>query len=133
MRPALRSCGIDELLSMEGSCEHPGCKQSTSSGSKSAIFIARPDIIRIFAGAATRLGGFLNATLTGAMLFVTCAVSSAQTSTSPARMRPPPRSDPPAVAAPRTDPNPVIAHQQLVAKAKAGGIDLYFLGDSITR
>jgi lysophospholipase L1-like esterase len=34
---------------------------------------------------------------------------------------------------PRTDPNSKIAHQQLVAKAKAGGIDLYFLGDSITR
>ena len=34
---------------------------------------------------------------------------------------------------PRTDANSVLAHQQLVAKAKAGGIDLYFLGDSITR
>jgi lysophospholipase L1-like esterase len=27
----------------------------------------------------------------------------------------------------------MAAHRQLVAKAKAGGIDLYFLGDSITR
>lgn len=34
---------------------------------------------------------------------------------------------------PRTDPNSKTAHEQLVAKAKAGGIDLYFLGDSITR
>jgi lysophospholipase L1-like esterase len=34
---------------------------------------------------------------------------------------------------PRTDPNSITAHEQLVAKAKAGGIDLYFLGDSITR
>lgn len=33
----------------------------------------------------------------------------------------------------RTDENSRIAHEQLVAKAKAGGIDLYFLGDSITR
>jgi lysophospholipase L1-like esterase len=33
----------------------------------------------------------------------------------------------------RTDANSILAHQQLVAKAKAGGIDLYFLGDSITR
>jgi lysophospholipase L1-like esterase len=33
----------------------------------------------------------------------------------------------------RTDENSLIAHEQLVAKAKAGGIDLYFLGDSITR
>jgi lysophospholipase L1-like esterase len=33
----------------------------------------------------------------------------------------------------RADRNSHLAHQQLVAKAKAGGIDLYFLGDSITR
>ena len=38
-----------------------------------------------------------------------------------------------AVSSPRTDANSMLAHQQLVAKAKAGGIDLYFLGDSITR
>lgn len=38
-----------------------------------------------------------------------------------------------AVPAPRGDANSMLAHQQLVAKAKAGGIDLYFLGDSITR
>jgi hypothetical protein len=34
---------------------------------------------------------------------------------------------------PRTDRNSQIAHEQLVAKAKQGGIDVYFLGDSITR
>lgn len=33
----------------------------------------------------------------------------------------------------RTDENSRIAHQQLVVKAKSGGINLYFLGDSITR
>jgi len=33
----------------------------------------------------------------------------------------------------RGDRNSHLAHQQLLAKAKAGGIDLYFLGDSITR
>jgi lysophospholipase L1-like esterase len=38
-----------------------------------------------------------------------------------------------AVPAPRTDKNSMLAHEQLVAKAKQGGIDLYFLGDSITR
>ncbi|MBC8108675.1 MAG: hypothetical protein H7Z14_18980 [Anaerolineae bacterium] len=38
-----------------------------------------------------------------------------------------------AVPSPRTDANSMFAHEQLVAKAKAGGIDLYFLGDSITR
>lgn len=34
---------------------------------------------------------------------------------------------------PRKDPNSLLAHQQLVRKAKQGGIDLYFVGDSITR
>jgi lysophospholipase L1-like esterase len=33
----------------------------------------------------------------------------------------------------RTDRNSRIAHERLVAKAKQGGIDIYFLGDSITR
>jgi lysophospholipase L1-like esterase len=33
----------------------------------------------------------------------------------------------------RTDPNSALAHEQLLAKAKAGGIDIYFEGDSITR
>jgi lysophospholipase L1-like esterase len=35
--------------------------------------------------------------------------------------------------APRTDRNSQIAHEQLLAKAKQGGIDVYFEGDSITR
>lgn len=34
---------------------------------------------------------------------------------------------------PRTDPNSGIAHEQLLAKAAQGGIDVYFAGDSITR
>lgn len=34
---------------------------------------------------------------------------------------------------PRNDPNSRIAHEQLLQKAKQGGIDVYFLGDSITR
>ena len=33
----------------------------------------------------------------------------------------------------RTDPNSLVAHCQLLAKAKQGGIDVYFEGDSITR
>ncbi len=33
----------------------------------------------------------------------------------------------------RADPNSLLAHQQLVEKAKRGGIDVYFVGDSITR
>jgi lysophospholipase L1-like esterase len=34
---------------------------------------------------------------------------------------------------PRRDPNSLAAHAQLVEKARAGGIDVYFEGDSITR
>ncbi len=34
---------------------------------------------------------------------------------------------------PRTDRNSQIAHEQLLEKARKGGIDVYFLGDSITR
>lgn len=33
----------------------------------------------------------------------------------------------------RTDANSLVAHSQLLAKAKQGGIDVYFEGDSITR
>src|SRR3984885_14254378 len=33
----------------------------------------------------------------------------------------------------RTDPNSMIAHQELLAKSKQGRIDAYFEGDSITR
>jgi lysophospholipase L1-like esterase len=38
-----------------------------------------------------------------------------------------------ATPVPRTDANSMLAHEQLVAKARSGRIDLYFLGDSITR
>jgi hypothetical protein len=34
---------------------------------------------------------------------------------------------------PRTDKNSQLAHEQLLAKAKEGRIDVYFEGDSITR
>jgi lysophospholipase L1-like esterase len=34
---------------------------------------------------------------------------------------------------PRTDSNSLLAHEQLLLKAKQGGIDVYFVGDSITR
>ena len=34
---------------------------------------------------------------------------------------------------PRTDRNSQTAHEQLLAKARKGGIDVYFVGDSITR
>lgn len=44
-----------------------------------------------------------------------------------------PTEKPPVVGVARQDANSQLAHRQLVAKAKAGRIDLYFLGDSITR
>ena len=34
---------------------------------------------------------------------------------------------------PRADKNSQLAHEELVAKAKQGGMDVYFIGDSITR
>ncbi len=34
---------------------------------------------------------------------------------------------------PRTDANSLLAHEELVQKAKQGGIDVFFVGDSITR
>jgi lysophospholipase L1-like esterase len=37
------------------------------------------------------------------------------------------------VPAPRTDRNSITAHAQLLEKAKTGRIDVYFVGDSITR
>src|SRR6478609_9105185 len=61
-----------------------------------------------------------------AVVFCGCASAiAASASTRPASSA--------AVPTPRTDPNSMLAHQQLVAKARAGGIDLYFVGDSITR
>jgi len=45
----------------------------------------------------------------------------------------PPRTWPADRPSPRWDANSLVAHQQLLAKAKAGRIDVYFLGDSITR
>ena len=33
----------------------------------------------------------------------------------------------------RTDPNSRLAHEQLIEKARQGGIDIYFVGDSMTR
>ena len=46
--------------------------------------------------------------------------------------QPAPRSTP-GFAIPRTDRNSQIAHEQLLGKARAGRIDIYFEGDSITR
>ena len=42
-------------------------------------------------------------------------------------------SGPPDLAVPRGDANSRLAHEQLLDKTRQGKIDLYFLGDSITR
>lgn len=44
-----------------------------------------------------------------------------------------PPAGPANVEAPRLDVNSILAHAELVEKAKKGGIDVYFEGDSITR
>lgn len=46
---------------------------------------------------------------------------------------PPPPPVKASLAVPRTDQNSLTAHSQLLAKARQGGIDVYFAGDSITR
>lgn len=67
-------------------------------------------------------------------LLATFPVVLAQTTMpNPTATMPSAHSESAAVPAPRTDANSMLAHQQLLAKARAGGIDLYFLGDSITR
>jgi lysophospholipase L1-like esterase len=84
---------------------------------------------------ASRISLQILIVVAGAGILATPPASVAQTAP---RQRDPtntstPHLDLAAVAVPRTDANSILAHEQLVAKAKAGGIDLYFLGDSITR
>jgi lysophospholipase L1-like esterase len=55
-----------------------------------------------------------------------CATPKLETSSG---TPPPPASQP----LPRTDSNSLLAHEQLIRKARQGGIDVYFVGDSITR
>jgi lysophospholipase L1-like esterase len=60
-------------------------------------------------------------------LFLSVLVSTAQ----PKDAAPTPV--PADMASPRADKNSQVAHEQLLEKAKKGRIDVYFLGDSITR
>ena len=74
------------------------------------------------------------AVIAGVGLLATSFASTAQPLTPPeSTTMPTTPSNSAAIPVPRADANSMLAHQQLVAKAKAGGIDLYFLGDSITR
>jgi lysophospholipase L1-like esterase len=62
------------------------------------------------------------------------AASLSLTAGRPWAIAPQGQNRPPAdLPSPRTDENSKIAHQQLLAKAAHGGIDVYFVGDSITR
>lgn len=71
--------------------------------------------------------------LVGCLAFSGLAVAQTPAATQPAATVPSATRHSAALAKPRGDANSKLAHEQLVAKAKAGGIDLYFLGDSITR
>jgi lysophospholipase L1-like esterase len=74
------------------------------------------------------------AVLVGMNILGSFSVSMAQSPTTQESVTmPSAQSDSAAVPSPRLDANSMLAHQQLVAKARTGGIDLYFLGDSITR
>lgn len=69
-------------------------------------------------------------TLCGSAAFAQAPASAGPTAGGPAPAAPPARAD---QASPRTDANSLKAHEQLLEKAKRGGIDVYFVGDSITR
>src|SRR5690242_17478330 len=70
----------------------------------------------------------MRAAVTVAIVIV-AAAASAQTPGA-AQARVPQPADRPA---PRGDQNSMLAHTQLVEKAKQGRIDVYFIGDSIAR
>ncbi len=61
---------------------------------------------------------------------VAATSAAANPAAAPAAPSQPPAADQPA---PRGDKNSQLAHEQLVAKTRQGKIDVYFLGDSITR
>jgi lysophospholipase L1-like esterase len=63
----------------------------------------------------------------------TAAAGFAIVSVLGAQSAPQPPAGPADRAAPRTDANSMAAHRELVAKAKGGRIDVYFVGDSIVR
>jgi lysophospholipase L1-like esterase len=75
-----------------------------------------------------RTVGLLQGALFGYSLIALLAVCSTAASGQPATTPAP--ADQPVL---RTDANSLLAHAQLLEKAKQGGIDIYFEGDSITR
>jgi lysophospholipase L1-like esterase len=63
------------------------------------------------------------------LIAIAAVSTSVLAQTPPGRPAPIPADQP----APRTDANSKLAHEQLLEKARAGGVDIYFEGDSITR
>ena len=78
---------------------------------------------------------FLSSLFVGVVLAALFAADSARAAraSSASSTKPANHAASAAAAVQRKDPNSLIAHEQLLAKAKAGRIDVYFLGDSITR
>src|ERR1035438_5488719 len=86
-----------------------------------------------------RIVQYLTATFATLLLcnlgFAQPAPSPAAASSTNADSRQPVRSYQPGAdkPVPRSDKNSQLAHEQLVEKARQGGVDIYFEGDSITR
>jgi len=68
-----------------------------------------------------------------ALIVFLAAAAAGCTAAEPATVATPPARPAADQPAPRTDPNSQLAHEQLLQKARSGRIDLYFIGDSITR
>jgi lysophospholipase L1-like esterase len=71
--------------------------------------------------------GIVDALLIVVPIIVSMSAAGGAQQTSVASVTPPDR------PSPRTDANSTLAHEQLLEKARRGGIDVYFIGDSITR
>jgi len=67
------------------------------------------------------------------LILATIPTQGQQSSAPPPALRQAAAPSPADMPVPRTDPNSMIAHAQLLQKARQGRIDVYFEGDSITR
>src|SRR5829696_2440278 len=96
--------------------------------------LSRPRRARSRPSAATVSRCALLVVIAGVLAFVrTGASGQSALAGAPTSARETPASEPADRPAPRTDPNSMTAHAQLLEKAKQGRIDVYFLGDSIIR
>ena len=102
-------------------------------GSRARVTLAGIRLRSLVAGLAC--GGWMSAC---ACAQIFAAVESSPNAAASSKQNRPPDgaeelSGPADKPAPRTDANSRIAHRQLLEKARRGGIDIYFIGDSITR